>query len=205
MATRKYEQRLRAEAADETRRRILDALYERLKTETTRPPSVDEVARGAGVARSTVYLVFGSRAGLYDALMDRLLSGEGYEQLLAAVRDPDPLVSLRGALEAGVHMYVQHRDVFRVVASLVELNPDAAGGALQRREQNRKTGIRRQARRLAEAGLLRDDVSAKEAADLIWLLAGFEAFDQLYTVRGLSAKATARRLVTTAERTLLRA
>ena len=31
MATRKYEQRLRAETAEETRRRILDAVSQRLK------------------------------------------------------------------------------------------------------------------------------------------------------------------------------
>ena len=31
MATRRYEQRLRAQSAEETRRRILDAAYDRLR------------------------------------------------------------------------------------------------------------------------------------------------------------------------------
>ena len=77
MSKRRYEQRLRAEAAEETRRRILDALYDRLREAPADPVSVDEVARIARVARSTVYLVFGSRSGLFDALTEHLFQGAG--------------------------------------------------------------------------------------------------------------------------------
>jgi AcrR family transcriptional regulator len=205
MATRKYEQRLRAEAAEETRRRILDALYERLAATPSRVATVDEVAKTAGVARSTVYLVFGSRAGLFDALSRRLIEGPSFEQLEEALDLPDARDSLRGALTAGTHLVAAHRDVFRALFSSVQIDPEAAGGAVQRREERRARAIGRLARRLADQGHLRDDVSAKQATDIIWMLAGFDAFDQLYTDRGLSAKATARTLVTIAERTLLKA
>ena len=204
MATRKYQQRLRAEHAEETRRRMLDALYERLTAAPTRPVSVEEVARAAGVARSTVYLVFRSRSGLFDALADELVQGEGMEQLRGALRMTDARESMRGALEGGVRMFAAHRDVFRVLFSSVELDPDAAGGAVQRAEQRRSIGIAQLSKRLADGGHLRDGVSAKQATDVIWLLAGFDAFDQLFTVRGLSARATARTLIEMAERTLLR-
>ena len=63
MAKRPYTQRLRADAAQENRQRILDALYERLREAPAEPISVDEVARRAGVARSTIYLVSGRAAG----------------------------------------------------------------------------------------------------------------------------------------------
>ena len=52
--------------------------------------------------------------------------------------------------------------------------------------------------------MLRPDVTAAEAADLLWVLAGFDCFDSLYTGRGLSADEVAHVLVTTAERTLCR-
>ena len=81
MTTRKYEQRLRAESAEDTRRRILDAVYERIRAAPSEPVSIDRVARAARVARSTVYLVFGSRAGLFDAVAEDLFERGGFDLL----------------------------------------------------------------------------------------------------------------------------
>jgi hypothetical protein len=47
-------------------------------------------------------------------------------------------------------------------------------------------------------------MTAKEAADLLWVLTGFEAFDLLHTGRGLSVDEVADRLITMAERSVLR-
>jgi AcrR family transcriptional regulator len=82
MAPRRYEQRLRAESAAETRLRILDAVYERLREAPAEAVSVDWVAKMARVARSTVYLIFESRAGLFDALAADLFDRSGYARLL---------------------------------------------------------------------------------------------------------------------------
>src|SRR5919205_466520 len=89
MATRKYEQRLRAETAEETRRRILDALYERLRAAPSQPVSIDQVARTAKVARSTVYLIFGLRGGI-----------RGGVQVFAAHRDAIRVLHSMAALDA---------------------------------------------------------------------------------------------------------
>ena len=69
-------------------------------------------------------------------------------------------------------------------------------------EQRRAAGMSRLAGRLAEQQLLRPDVTPERAADVIWLLASFDAFDLLHA-RGLSPDEIAETLVTTAERTLL--
>ena len=61
----------------------------------------------------------------------------------------------------------------------------------------------RLARRLAEHGLLRDGMSARKAADRLWLLTSFDAFDMLYGGRGLSADQVAGVLVEMAERSVL--
>ena len=97
--TRRYEQRLRAQTAEETRRRVLDALYDQLRATPAQPVSVDRIARTADVARSTVYVIFGSRAGLFDAFAADLLESGGFQRVLDAVADPDPRVTLRD--EAG--------------------------------------------------------------------------------------------------------
>jgi AcrR family transcriptional regulator len=201
---RKYQQRLRAAAAEETRRRILDALYARLRDTPAQPVSVDQIARDAGVSRSTVYLIFGSRGGLFDALGTDLLQPAGFQQVVEAVAHPDAREHLRGGLRAGVEWFAAHRDVARALYSMTLLDPEAMGGAVQRWEDNRAGGMEYLARRLAEQGVLRPEVTVKQAADLLWLLASFDSFDQLYTGRGLPAADVAQVLITTAERSLCR-
>ena len=204
MATRKYEQRLRAEAAEETRRRILAALEERLREEPAQPVSVEQVARRARVSRSTVYLIFGSRAGLFDAFADDLFERAGRQHLVDAVAHPDAREHLRGGLRAGVEMFAQVRDVARVLFSMAALDDEAEGGAIGRIEDRRARGMARVARLLAEQGVLRPDVTADEAADLLWVLTSFDSFDLLYTGRGLPVDEVARVLIATAERSLCR-
>jgi AcrR family transcriptional regulator len=203
MSKRRYEQRLRAETAEETRRRILDALYERLREAPAEPVSVEEVARLARVARSTVYLVFGSRSGLFDALTERLLRGAGDDLIEAAVRLPDARETLRGGLTGGVQMYAAHHDVFRVLNAMAKLDPEGVGQALARSERRRSDSMAWLAGRLAEQGVLLPDVTVEQAAHVIWILASFEAYDLLATGRALSPDAIADTLVATAERSLL--
>jgi AcrR family transcriptional regulator len=204
VSTRKYEQRLRAETAAETRHRVLDALYRRLAEAPTQPVSIDQVARLAKVARSTVYLIFGSRAGLFDAFGADLLERGGYDRLVRAVNEPDVLDNLRGGIRASCEMFAAHRDVHRVLHSMAQLDPDAVGGAVHRAEERRTGGMTYLAGRLAEQGCLRPGVTADHAADVLWLLTSFDAFDQLYTGRALPTDRVAAILVETAERTLCR-
>ncbi|MFC9767593.1 TetR/AcrR family transcriptional regulator [Rhodococcus jostii] len=205
MATRKYEQRLRAEAAEETRRSILDAVYDRLRRAPSTPVSVEQVARTAGVSRSTVYLAFGSRAGLFDAFTtDLWWHRAGFQAVVDAVEHSDAREHLRGGIDAGVRVFAAHRDVFRALFSMAQLDVDAVGGAIARIEENRAGGMAHLAQRLAEQEVLRPEVTVDEAADLLWLLASFDSFDQLYTGRNLPVDDVSRTLIAAAERSLCR-
>lgn len=204
MSGRRYEQRQRAENAEETRRKILDAFAEQLRQAPTEPVSLDAVARRARVARSTIYVVFGSRAGLFDAFVDDLWERTGLADLSDAVRVPDARQHLRGALAAASRMFGRDPDLYRVLRSLGRIDPDAVGGALQRIDAERAGGIEHLARRLSEDGLLREDISVDEAANVLWVLSSFESFDALTTGRGLSTESAIQLLITTAERTLCR-
>jgi AcrR family transcriptional regulator len=202
MSPRKYEQRFRAEAAEETRRRVLDAVEDRLREAPAERISVEDIARRAGVARSTIYLVFGSRAGLFEAFGLDLLMRGGFARVQRAVADPDPRVTIRDGIRGGVHSFAAHRDVLRALYSMAQLDTDALEG-VQRSEGRRTRGMGQLARRLDQDGALRDDVTRAEAAHLLWVLTSFEAFDLLYTGRSLDAEAVADLLVATAVRSLL--
>ena len=202
MTTRRYEQRLRAEAAEQTRRRILDAVYERLRAAPSEPVSHDQIARASTVARSTVYLIFGSRAGLFDALAADLLERGGFDSVVRAVAHPDAREHLRGGIRGGMRTFAVNREVYRVLFSTAMLDPDATAGTVARMEQRRAAGMAYLAQRLAEQGVLRPDVTVDQAADLLWVLTSFDTFDLLHTGRGLSAEQIAEVLITTAERSL---
>ena len=204
MTTRRYEQRLRAETAEETRRRILDAVYARLRAAPTQPVSLEQVAREARVARSTIYLVFGSRAGLFDAVAIDVLERGGFARVVEAVAHPDAREHLRQGIRAGMEMYAAYRDVHRVLFSTAALDPESTAGAMQRANEGRAGGMEYMAKRLAEQGLLRPDVTEQDAANILYLMTSFDTFDQLYTDRGLPVDEVSRIMVATAERAVCR-
>jgi AcrR family transcriptional regulator len=185
VTTRTYQQRRRAEAAEQTRRRILDAVYEQLRAAPAEPINIDQVARTAEVARSTVYVAFGSRRGLFDALGEDLLTRAGFERIRQS-RQPDARENLRAAIGELATMYAAERDVIRALVSMAHLDPGAFSGAIKRLEGRRARGMTQLARRLADQNQLRRDLDPKAAADALWLLTSFDAFDLLHTGRRLS-------------------
>ncbi len=199
MATRKYEQRHRAKAALDTRRRILEATADQLRSAPTEPLSLDRVAESAGVSRSTIYTVFGSRAGLFDAFANDLWERTG---LAAAVEVSDARQHLRAGIAAACRMFAGDLDVYRVLFAMARLDPDSVGGAVDTKERNRRGGMEYLAQRLADQAALRTDVTINAATDLLWMLCSFEAFDLLHTGQNMPVEDAARTLAETAERAL---
>ena len=204
MATRKYDQVLRAEAARKTRRRILDAVGQRLREVPTEQPSLDQVARLAKVSRSTIYADFGSRAGLFDAFVVDLWERTGLRELNAAVAAPDARRHLREGIAAASRMKGQDLATYRVLHAMDRLDPESAGGAVRLMEKDRRAGMESLAAHLERDGALREDVSAEEATDALWVLTSFESLDLLMTGRGLTVDEAIETLVAMAERAVCR-
>jgi AcrR family transcriptional regulator len=177
-------------------------MYQRLCEAPTEPLSIERVARMAEVSRSTIYLVFGSRAGLFDALGNDLRGRGGFDRAADATQETDARKGLFASIRASVPIFAAHREVLRVLYSMAQLDPDAVGGAVQRMADARSAGLAWHAHRLAEQDALRPDVTADEAAHLLWALTGFETFDQLHTGRALPVDAVADLMVAIAERTI---
>lgn len=201
-STRTYRQRLRAESAEQTRRRILDAVADCLRDTPTEPVSLDRVAQLARVARSTIYSVFGSRAGMFDAFVDDLWARTGLPELTEAVSNPDARQHLRAGIRAASAMYARDRDIYRVLHSMAQLDPASVGGAVQKMEVERAGGMAHVAARLAQDNALRDGIGVERATDVLWMICSFDAFDQLFTGRRLGLDATVEILIETAESTL---
>jgi AcrR family transcriptional regulator len=204
MATRKYEQVLRAEAAEQTRRRILDAVGKRLKAAPNEQPSLDQVAKLAKVSRSTIYTDFGNRAGLFDAFVVDLWERTGLAELTQAVAADDARTQLREGLAAASRMKAKDLEIYRVLHAMDRIDPASAGGKVRVMEQDRRAGMEALARNLHDSKELRKGVTVDEALDVLWVLTSFESLDLLLTGRGVPLEEAIERLYVTAERALLR-
>ena len=199
MPSRVYRQQARAEHAAQTRTAIIEAVFDRLRHAPAEPIGVDRIARMAGVARSTVYAIFGSRAGLFDAVGRELADRSGYASLLEAKHEPDARDHLRVGLRTASAMYATNRDIFRALRSMAQLDEQAVGDVVRSMDEERANGMRRLAARLADQGVLRDGLTVDDAEHMLWALTSFETFDALYTGRGLSTRKTVALLIEMAE------
>jgi AcrR family transcriptional regulator len=204
MATRRYDQVRRAESAHRTRRRILDAVGQRLRAVPTEQPSLEQVARLAKVSRSTIYADFGSRSGLFDAFVTDLWQRTGIDDLSRAVTAGDARQHLRAGIAAASRMKGRDLEIYRVLHAMDRLAPQSDGSALRQMEQDRRAGVASLAAHLDREGVLRDGLTAGQAADALWVLTSFESLDLLITGRGLSLDAAIEALVTMADHSVCR-
>jgi len=92
---RTYRSNLRAEQAEDTRTRVLEATL-RLMTDGMASFSIPAVARDAGVSVPTIYRHFGRKSDLLAALYPHVAKGLGVDQ----VPDPASVGEVRDAVRA---------------------------------------------------------------------------------------------------------
>ena len=147
-AARAYDSELRAEQADTTRRKILDALVRTIGRGVA-GLSIPAVAREAGVSVPTVYRHFGSKAALVAALAPHLMGRTGLmdPSLLEGAdlptivhemyrRNADMDAEVRAALASELGQEARRRQMPQRVAlarkTIAERLPGLSGDALDR-------------------------------------------------------------------------
>lgn len=103
---RRYNSAQRVEAAEATRGRVLESAKALFGQRGIDKVTIAEIAREAGVAGSTVYALFGSKAGLLQAMMEKTLFGPAFQeaqQMLAGVTDGVRLVELTARMARAIY------------------------------------------------------------------------------------------------------
>ena len=191
---RRYESRRRREQAAQTRGQILMAAGRLFRDRGYSVP-MPEIAAEAGVVVETVYRVFGSKAGLFRAVVEALLAGgaaraqvpvEERPAIRAIIEEPDPRrqVALYVATQPGIQ---------RRAGPLLRALRDAKAGdpELTRLwddlESWRLEGQGQFVAQLAGRGWLRSDRSIDDARDILWTLCSLAVHDLLVLERGWTA------------------
>lgn len=188
--TRTYRLARRAQGIADTRQRIVQAARRLLLGSGPQALSVEAIASGAGVARTTVFQQFGSKAAVLRDLEMDTSARSGLGRLFAqddasGGEEADALRVLRTTIEAVCRAWDAEREVFRSLRALAALDPELreamdVGG----REEERRRSCDALAQRLQRQQRLRPGVTRRCAAELLFLLTSFETFDTLYAARG---------------------
>lgn len=176
---RPYRSSARAEAAERTRAKILEAgrfLFSRKGIDAT---TVAQIAERAGVSEPTVYATVRSKAGLLQALMhDALFGPRSREALKLLEHEADP--ARRIALTAHVARAVYEGES----GALSLLMKSSAFSPELRKAQQSFEALRRKMQQeridaLFSAGCAREGLSREEAATLLWMFTSREVYQKL--------------------------
>jgi len=173
---RRYDSPRRRQQAQQTRDAILDAAQDLFTEGGYTATAMPAIATRAGVALKTVYLAFGTKAGVLHALWDVRLGGDDqpipvvdrpwYRQLLQA---DDPHTLLRTAARQSRQTKDRAGDVMRIVRTAALTEP-AIDDLWQRIETEFRTVLGGFARRLDELAALAAGIDVTTATDILWTL-----------------------------------
>jgi AcrR family transcriptional regulator len=177
----------RAEQARATRRRIIDQATTLFIEQGYAATTLDQLAKGAGVAVQTLYFHFGNKATVLKEVVDVLAVGDD---------QPVPLLDRSWARRVrdepdgkrALAIWVRNaRAVFGRVAPIMKVVRDAAGSDPEMAAQwqtnlaQRYVAQRTVVQQLADKHALRPELTVDRATDIVFCLVSAEAY-QLFTV-----------------------
>ena len=193
---RPYRSTRRAEQAAQTRRDILAAAGALFRERGYTGVSMPVIAVAAGVVVETIYRAFGSKAGLFKAVIDAAVAAgstrsetpvEERPAIKALIEEPDPRrqVAMYAATQPGIHR--RSGPLLRALAAAAGSDPDLRA-LWDEIEASRLAGQGRFVGMLGGRGALRKDASVELATDALWTLTSIAVFDMLVTTRGWSVE-----------------
>lgn len=187
----------------DTRERVLAVAHEMIRERGNAALSLVEVASRAGLSRQTLYLLFGSRAGLLLALVDQLDSRNAGPDALARARqehgrDFEPYV------RAWFDYLPVVLPVARALSAAAAAGDEDARPAWQSRLDRLRQGFSQITRALHSAGRLQSGWTEETAADWLLALTHVDMWQHLVVESGWKPATYADRVVATLRRTLLR-
>jgi AcrR family transcriptional regulator len=209
---RRYDARRRQAQAAWTRQQILAAARTVFETHGYAGATMTTIAQVADVVVETIYRAFGSKAGLFEAVIRAAVAGGVARadvpveqrpaiQAIIAEHDPRRQLALYAATQPGIH--ARSGPLLRVLIEGAGTDPDLAA-VWQELEAERLAGMLRFAQLLAQRGVLRSDLTLEEARDTLWSLNSLAVHDLLVVQRGWSAERYRDWLAATLAAALLR-
>jgi AcrR family transcriptional regulator len=202
VTTSAYRARGRTKRSADTRARIMQATRELLDEGNFHDSTVEQVGERAGVSRATVYQHFPSRLDLVDAMCDTFGQNPALVRIRDSVELDDLDAALRESIRDSISFWASEDAVLQQLYGVSAVDP-AARDLVERQLRDRRSEMRKLARRLDEGGALRRGADWSDALAHLMVLTSYETF-RLLRREGLSAARAIEHLQAMAERLLLR-
>jgi AcrR family transcriptional regulator len=180
---RSYDSTRRRQQARQTQEAIIDAARRRFLDGGFASTTIAAIASEAGVSVDTIYKTFGGKPGLVRAICQEALAGAGpvpaeerSDAMQAAETDPRRIIRGWGTLTTEVAPRVA--PILLLVRDAAASDPEMASLQVELDEQ-RLQRMTANARRLAAAGHLRENVPVDLAGEILWTYSSAAVFELL--------------------------
>lgn len=205
MATRNTRRPVAAAAApSDTRARILALAWAQITAQGAGALSLVDIARQAGLSRQTLYLQFGTRAGLLIAMLDEQDARSGVLPRLVHARES---MSLPQAFEPYVRTWFEYLPqvlpVARALLAAAAAGDDDARVAWDSRMTLLRNGLMQMTRWLQQHGALGPSWTPAAAADWLLVQTHPDVWQHLVVESGWRPDRAVDRIVASLRQTLL--
>jgi AcrR family transcriptional regulator len=168
----------RLELSDRKRRNILAAARAQLESNGFLGLTLDALARESGVTRQTIHNLFGTKAGLLEALFDQLAQAGGMHRMREVMQQTDADAVLPAFVKIFTDFWSKDRLFIRRIHGIAAIDPEFSA-AVEARNRRRQAAAARVVDRLAaRSGEARMQNKTQTTAAL-YALTSFEFFDTL--------------------------
>jgi AcrR family transcriptional regulator len=166
----------RLELSDQKRAAILAATKTQLAANGYLQLTMDTLARESGVTRQTIHNLFGTKAGVLEALFDQLALDGGMERMRNVMQQTNTESMLATFVEVFADFWSRDRLLIRRIHGIAAIDPEF-GAAVEARNRRRRMAAARIVDQLGDGG--RDPVDKTQRIATLYALTSFEFFDAL--------------------------
>jgi AcrR family transcriptional regulator len=166
------------ELSDHKRTAILAAARTQLAANGYLQLTMDTLARESGVTRQTIHNLFGTKAGVLEALFDQLALDGGMERMRNVMQQTNTESMLAGFVEVFTDFWSRDRLLIRRIHGIAAIDPEF-GAAVEARNQRRKMAAARVVDQLSRRDGGRDPEDRTQRIATLYALTSFEFFDAL--------------------------
>lgn len=175
---RPYSLGRRQELSDRKRANLLATARAQLESHGFLSLTLDSLARESGVSRQTIHNLFGTKAGLLDALFDQLAIAGGMDRMRLAMQQTDPESALVSFVEVFTGFWTKDRLLIRRIQGIAAIDPEF-GTAVEARNQRRMRAAARVVDLLDRRNGASTPEDRKRRSAALYALTSFEFFDAL--------------------------